>query len=96
MEPASGIEPPTYGLRNRCSTTELRRLWRENVAFRRDTAKWSWYFLEWAMSTATLRIQKQVSSIHRGLRRVSAFEQGRCSNRTGGKETRRFPKNLNN
>ena len=26
MEPASGIEPPTYGLRNRCSTTELRRL----------------------------------------------------------------------
>jgi hypothetical protein len=24
MEPASGIEPPTYGLRNRCSTTELR------------------------------------------------------------------------
>ena len=25
MEPASGIEPPTYGLRNRCSTTELRR-----------------------------------------------------------------------
>ena len=26
MEPASGIEPPTYDLRNRCSTTELRRL----------------------------------------------------------------------
>ena len=24
LEPASGIEPPTYGLRNRCSTTELR------------------------------------------------------------------------
>ena len=23
MEPMSGIEPPTYGLRNRCSTTEL-------------------------------------------------------------------------
>ena len=27
MEPMSGIEPPTYGLRNRCSTTELH--WRE-------------------------------------------------------------------
>jgi hypothetical protein len=26
MEPASGIEPPTCGLRNRCSATELRRL----------------------------------------------------------------------
>jgi len=26
MEPASGVEPPTYGLRNRCSATELRRL----------------------------------------------------------------------
>ena len=26
MEPASGIEPPTNDLRNRCSTTELRRL----------------------------------------------------------------------
>src|SRR2546422_7330646 len=25
MEPAKGIEPPTYGLRNRCSTPELRR-----------------------------------------------------------------------
>jgi PAS domain S-box-containing protein len=25
VEPASGIEPPTCGLRNRCSTTELRR-----------------------------------------------------------------------
>jgi hypothetical protein len=23
VEPMSGIEPPTYGLRNRCSTTEL-------------------------------------------------------------------------
>ena len=23
MEPMSGIEPPTYGLRNRCSATEL-------------------------------------------------------------------------
>jgi hypothetical protein len=23
LEPMSGIEPPTYGLRNRCSTTEL-------------------------------------------------------------------------
>ena len=25
LEPAKGIEPPTYGLRNRCSTPELRR-----------------------------------------------------------------------
>ena len=34
MEPASGIEPPTYGLRNRCSTTELRRHWREKVVMK--------------------------------------------------------------
>ena len=26
MEPVVGIEPTTYGLRNRCSTTELHRL----------------------------------------------------------------------
>ncbi len=26
VEPASGVEPPTCGLRNRCSATELRRL----------------------------------------------------------------------
>ena len=26
LEPASGVEPPTCGLRNRCSATELRRL----------------------------------------------------------------------
>ena len=26
MEPARGVEPPTRGLRNRCSTTELRWL----------------------------------------------------------------------
>ncbi len=25
VEPASGVEPPTYGLRNRCSASELRR-----------------------------------------------------------------------
>ena len=28
-EPPSGIEPPTYGLRNRCSTPELR--WRKSA-----------------------------------------------------------------
>ena len=27
MEPTVGFEPTTYGLRNRCSTTELRRHW---------------------------------------------------------------------
>ena len=26
LEPVVGIEPTTYGLRNRCSTTELHRL----------------------------------------------------------------------
>ncbi len=31
MEPASGVEPPTYGLRNRCSATELRRLSKGSV-----------------------------------------------------------------
>ena len=29
LEPMSGIEPPTYGLRNRCSTTELHWLKRD-------------------------------------------------------------------
>ena len=28
QKPARGVEPPTYGLRNHCSTTELR--WRYN------------------------------------------------------------------
>ena len=28
MEPMVGVEPTTYGLRNRCSTTELHWLWR--------------------------------------------------------------------
>ena len=41
MEPASGIEPPTYGLRNRCSTTELRRHWRENVVMGDSASSWS-------------------------------------------------------
>ena len=32
MEPVVGIEPTTYGLRNRCSATELHRPWSGNVA----------------------------------------------------------------
>jgi hypothetical protein len=39
MEPAVGIEPTTYGLRNRCSTTELRwPLMDEGIGAKRNEA----------------------------------------------------------
>lgn len=34
MEPVVGIEPTTYGLRNRCSATELH--WHRRIAERGD------------------------------------------------------------
>ena len=62
VEPVKGVEPLTYGLRNRCSATELHRLnrvieheLREEIGLKKELGSFLPFYLPFTAQTPTPR-----------------------------------------
>ncbi len=62
VEPVKGVEPLTYGLRNRCSATELHRLYgiiehemREEIGLKKELESLLLFYLPFTAQTSDLR-----------------------------------------
>jgi hypothetical protein len=76
MEPMSGIEPPTYGLRNRCSTTELHWLKLFNLNYLIQKRHWQHF-------RTSNRFYHKPSEIYYGLGKGSGKQFRRSRRRHG-------------
>ena len=62
VEPVKGVEPLTYGLRNRCSATELHRLcgiieheMREGIGLKKELESLLLFYLPFTAQTSAIR-----------------------------------------